>query len=373
MQPLYIANPDHTLGYTGNRICKPMSRINTNPSPNILKNRVQSFRSEELWEHVARINQGMNTAVNKYFKGLDSVFVLTPVTTRLLSAPKAIYAKKKSPLDALPFKIEWFGSGDEVFLSQSAQIYMELSVIPKEVDSAYCLSNSIRSEKSDPTHFAEFHMIEYEGKISQKQNKKVIVNLLREIVGELLKNNYENLSFFLKKEDLDQLEAIARKGFGTEVTFMDALDILYTKTKNPKYKEFTMKNFGAWEEVKLSAELDDMVIVSEFPYAESAFYQSSFIRNGNEVAETADFIWPGYRELAGGGHRAKSFKELETAIKRFNLPISDYKYYLESRKSGYVETSGFGMGWERVVQAVLKMPYIYSAALFPRVNSTPYL
>ncbi|MDO8656116.1 MAG: amino acid--tRNA ligase-related protein, partial [Nanoarchaeota archaeon] len=84
-----------------------------------------------------------------------------------------------------------------------------------------------------------------------------------------------------------------------------------------------------------------------------------------------DFIWPGYREIIGSGHRVRSTVELEEKAKIFNLPREDYEPYLQTRRlPGYKETSGFGLGWERLVQGLLEMPFIWSAAQFPRVDKT---
>ncbi len=146
---------------------------------------------------------------------------------------------------------------------------------------------------------------------------------------------------------------------------------MYRSTNEDKYKKFSTKNFGAWEEVKLTSELDDMAIISEFPLYEVAFYHAPLRKNNVEVAENADFIWPYYREVVGSGHRVRSLKELQEKAKAFGLPVEDYKYYIQSRKiPDYTETSGFGLGWERFVQGLLKMPYIYSASAFPRVHTT---
>ena len=146
---------------------------------------------------------------------------------------------------------------------------------------------------------------------------------------------------------------------------------LYQSTKDHRYQKFTTENFGSWEEVKLTSELNDMAILSEFPLYEVAFYHAPLKKKGVDIAENTDFIWPYYREVVGSGHRVRSFKELQDKAKTFSLPIEDYKYYLESRKfPHYEETSGFGIGWERFLQGLLKMPYIYSASAFPRVHTT---
>ncbi len=371
MNPLYTANPDHTLGYAGNRICRPLKRISDEIDVRAIE-RPLYLRKRKEWLHISRINRGINFAMHDYFRDLGSAPVLSPMTTRMLSSPKLLYGKSSSS-DARHFGLDWFGVKGGAFLQQSAQIYMELSVLPKGVDSVYCISNSFRGENADATHLVEFHMIDFEAKISQKQNKRIISGLLRSIINRLLSENAVDLQFFLFDEDIDYLRHVSKRGFGTEITFEQALDLLYSKTKNSRYKKFTMENFHTWEEVMLTTELDDMAVLTELPFADVAFYQAPLNRNRNEVSDSADFIWPGFCEIAGGGHRARSAAELLKAIKRYNLPMRDYKYYLETRKSpDYVETSGFGMGWERLLQAIIKMPYIYSALGFPRVHSTIY-
>jgi len=375
MNPLYIANSDHTLGYGGNKIYKPIKRISNSIQPNAFENRLSELKENELWFHVSRINHRINKATNDYFDDLGSLFSLLPLTTRMISSPGAVYGKEHIDYtsDTVPIKLKWFDLDKEVFLAESSQIYLELYLMINKVDSVYSIYNSFRKEKADPTHLTEFHHIEYEGKVSQAENKKIILGLLSHIVKDLLVNNKDDLTFFLEEEDLNDLKRIANRKLGVEITFEQALDILYKATKDKRYREFSTKYFGSWEEVKLTSELDNMAIISEFPLYEVAFYHAPMLKNGKEVAENADFIWPHYREVIGCGHRVRSLAELMKKAKIFNLPMEDYRYYLESRKSKtYRETSGFGIGWERLLQGLLKMPYIYSASAFPRIDSTIY-
>jgi len=114
-----------------------------------------------------------------------------------------------------------------------------------------------------------------------------------------------------------------------------------------------------------------MVLIREFPLLEVPFYHAVIDGKKPKVANNADIIWPGYREIIGSGHRVRSEKELEEKSEIFNLPKEDYKPYLQTRKSkNYKETSGFGLGWERLLQGLLEMPFIWSASQFPRVDGT---
>jgi len=107
------------------------------------------------------------------------------------------------------------------------------------------------------------------------------------------------------------------------------------------------------------------------PLLEVPFYHAMKDNTKPRVADNTDIIWPGYRETVGSGHRVRSLSELEEKAIIFNLPKEDYEPYLQSRRfSDYKETSGFGVGWERLVQGILEMPFIYSASLFPRIHNT---
>jgi len=114
-----------------------------------------------------------------------------------------------------------------------------------------------------------------------------------------------------------------------------------------------------------------MVIIKEFPLLEVPFYHARIDGKIPAVADNADFIWPRYREVVGSGHRVRSIKELTEKAKIFNLPKKDYEPYLASRKTeNYRETSGFGLGWERLLQGLLEMPTIWSLSHFPRIDKT---
>ncbi len=376
IRPLYITNPDNTISYKGNKICKPIKKISMKINPESLHHRLREFKITDKWEHIARINHTIAISTNNYFDKLGSIFTLLPLTTRMISSPGALYDKGgiDYTTDTMPIKLKWFNYEKDIFLSESSQIYLELHLINKNLKSVYSIYNSFRKERSDATHLSEFHHIEYEGKVSQKENIKIVSNLITSMIKSLLKRNMTDLEFFLYDEDISDLKNLVKRSrIGTEITFEQALDTLYRATKKPKYKEFTTKYFSSWEEIKLTQELDDMAIISGFPLYEIAFYHAPIIKAGREIGENTDFIWPYYREFVGSGHRVRTMDELQKKAKRFNLPKKDYKYYIESRRSkSYSETSGFGLGWERILQGLLKMPYIYSVATFPRVHNTIY-
>lgn len=368
----YIAESDGSITYLGNNIF-PSKKINLNESPSLdeLNDRVNSLNKDEMWSHVSRINHQINKSTNDYFNELGSHFTLLPLTTRMISSPGAVYGKEaiSYTTDTTPIKLKWFDLPREAFLAESSQIYLELSLMQKNVDSVYAIYNSFRKECADATHLSEFHHIEFEGKVNQLENETIVLNFTKRILDDLIRYNSDDLRFFLTNDQFLDLEKLSDNLISIpKITFKKALEILYDETKNEKYLDFTLKNFGSWEEIKLTNIFGNMVMIEQFPLLEVPFYHKQL---NSGVAKNSDFIWPGYREFVGSGERIGSIVELEEKAKIFDLPKEDYRPYLQSRElDGYVVSSGFGLGWERLLQGLLCMPYIWSASQFPRVDLT---
>ncbi|MEK6858291.1 MAG: amino acid--tRNA ligase-related protein [Nanoarchaeota archaeon] len=373
----YKTESNRTISYKGNNLFPPMKDItDLNHKKNIneeMEGRVRQLGKEKMWGHLARINHRINIVSNAYFDSIGALFTALPLTTRMISSPGAVYGKEalKYTSDTSPITLKWFDLKEQAFLSESSQIYLEIALIQEKVNHVYSIYNSFRKERADATHLSEFHHIEYEGKISQSENEKIALGLLGSIIKDLLSFNKEDLSYFLNEEMLHLLRKISLEIQSIpRISLKESLERLYQDTRDSKYKEFTLKNFGVWEEVRLTELMGGPVIVKEFPLLEVPFYHSQLTEKDALVANNADLIWGGYREILGSGERISSVSELENKSKLFNLPKEDYLPYLETRElPNYVRTSGFGLGWERFIQGILNMPFIWSAAQFPRIDS----
>lgn len=371
----YTANSDGTIFFKGNKIFQSFKDVLSRDVPiKDFEHRVIQFNKDEMWLHIAKINHRINISSNEYFDELGALFTALPMTTRMISSPGAVYGKEaiNYTTDTCPITLKWFDMKDHAFLSESSQIYLELAMIQKNVDKVYSIYNSFRKEKADATHLSEFHHIEFEGKVSQDENETIVLNLIGKIINDLLRKNKEDLNYFLSEEKIEELTCFANKILDVpKITFREALEKLYEETEDKKYLDFTLKNFGAWEEIKLTEIFNNMVIIREFPLLEVPFYHAVIDGKEPMVANNSDFIWPGYRETIGSGHRVRSEKELDEKAKIFNLPREDYAPYLQTRQlNNYKETSGFGLGWERMLQGLLEMPFIWSVCQFPRVDGT---
>lgn len=375
MKGPYTANSDKTISYKGNNLFRPILNIALQKFPTLeIENRVSDLKKNYIWEYIAKINHTINMSSNIFFDEHAALFTTLPLTTRMISSPGAVYGKEALDYtsDTCPITINWFNISNKAFLSESSQIYLELALMQKNIKGVYSIYNSFRKEEADATHLSEFHHIEYEGKISQEDNETMSLNLIGRIINDLISKNEKELAYFLNSKKLIELDTFAQKiGLIPKISFKEALEALYFETKEEKYLRFSLQNFGSWEEVKLTEIFDNMIMIKQFPLLEVPFYHAVVKNSNPKVADNADIIWPGYREILGSGKRIGELSELEEKAKIFNLPADDYKPYLQSREyTDYEGTSGFGLGWERLLQGLLQMPYIWDVCQFPRGHTT---
>lgn len=78
-----------------------------------------------------------------------------------------------------------------------------------------------------------------------------------------------------------------------------------------------------------------------------------------------DLLVPHVGELCGGSLRENRYAVLEKRLKELNLEQS-LDWYLDLRKFGGPPTGGFGMGLERLVSFLLKVPNLRDIVPFPR-------
>ena len=79
-----------------------------------------------------------------------------------------------------------------------------------------------------------------------------------------------------------------------------------------------------------------------------------------------DLLVPGVGELVGGSQREERYDRLLQRIQEMNFDIDDYWWYLELRKYGGVQHSGFGLGFERLIMYMTGVSNIRDVIPCPR-------
>ena len=119
----------------------------------------------------------------------------------------------------------------------------------------------------------------------------------------------------------------------------------------------------------VSKEFEVPFFVTGYPLTARSFYHMTEETN-DKVTKSADLIAPeGYGEIATGGQRIHDYSQLMERIARQELPTESFEWYLELRKYGMPEHSGFGIGAERTTRWICGLKHIRATSLFPRTIS----
>ncbi|MFN4084026.1 MAG: amino acid--tRNA ligase-related protein [Bacteroidia bacterium] len=126
-------------------------------------------------------------------------------------------------------------------------------------------------------------------------------------------------------------------------------------------------DFGGSDETVLTRLFDVPIMVYNWPHEVKAFYLKRDSNNKN-FARGVDTLAPeGYGEIVGGGERETDVNQLIEKIKEHNLPMEAFEWYLDLRRYGTVPHAGFGLGLERLVTWICKLPHVRESIPFPRM------
>jgi asparaginyl-tRNA synthetase len=126
-------------------------------------------------------------------------------------------------------------------------------------------------------------------------------------------------------------------------------------------------DLGAPDEVALTEGLDTPLFVYNYPKQAKAFYMKENPDDPRTVL-CDDLLAPeGYGEIIGGSQREDDLERLRERIAEQGLPEEAYGWYLDLRRYGTFEHSGFGLGIERTVAWITGRHHIREMIPFPRL------
>lgn len=316
----------------------------------LMEHRHLWLRSTRQWA-ILRIRSRIEKSLRDFLDSQGFVLIDAPILT-----PSA--AESTTTL----FKTDYFGT--PAYLSQSGQLYMEAACMA--FGKVYCFGPTFRSEKSKTRrHLTEFWMLEPEiAYISFEENLALQENMITFVVKEVLRNCREELSIIGR--DTKLLEKIEPPF--PKIHYREALEILKENGKELQWGD----DLGGDEETVLSQEFNKPVFVHHFPVGMKAFYMKPDPDDPKTVL-AADLLAPeGYGEIIGGSQRIDDYDLLLRNIKDNNLPEDSYKWFLDLRKYGSVPHGGFGIGLERTLAWIAKLPHVRETIPFPRLLEKIY-
>jgi asparaginyl-tRNA synthetase len=189
---------------------------------------------------------------------------------------------------------------------------------------------------------------------------KLAQDLIVYIINFVLENRNKELEIL--ERDIEPLKKITSPF--PRITYDDAFDIL---KKSKKSTTPYGHDFGGTDETIISDQYKKPVVITHFPASIKAFYMEPDPVDPQKVL-CVDIIAPeGYGEIVGGSQRIHDFKLLQEKIKEHDLSPEIFKWYLDLRKYGSVPHSGFGLGLERTVAWICKLPHIRESIPCPRM------
>ena len=106
------------------------------------------------------------------------------------------------------------------------------------------------------------------------------------------------------------------------------------------------------------------VFITDWPKDIKAYYMK-LNADGKTVA-AVDLVVPQAGELMGGSQREENLEKLLDRMKELHIDASEMQWYLDTRRYGGCEHSGFGMGFERLIMYLTGIENIRDVIPFPR-------
>ena len=130
---------------------------------------------------------------------------------------------------------------------------------------------------------------------------------------------------------------------------------------------FEMGNdFGNSDETVLTRIFDTPIMVYNWPAKIKSFYMKE-VDGDPDYVKGVDLLAPeGFGEVVGGSERETDINVLIRKIEEHKLDQSVFEWYLDLRRFGSVPHSGFGLGLERMVRWICKLPHVRETVPFQR-------
>lgn len=341
---------------------------------------------------VMRIRSVLSFAVHQYFMNNGFYNFHAPIVTgsdaegagEMFSV--STLDKKNPPLDEdgnIDFKKDFFAK--ETNLTVSGQLEAESYAMA--LGKVYTFGPTFRAENSNTTrHLAEFWMIEPEVAFNDLDaNMDLSEDFIKYILNYILEHCKDDLEFLenrlldeekskpmIERSELalrEKLKFVIDNNF-KRVSYTEAIEILKNSKPNKKKKfKYPINEWGVdlqseHERYLVEKHFKSPVILFDYPANIKAFYMR--LNDDGKTVRAMDVLFPGIGEIVGGSQREERLDVLKEKIKALGIDEKELWWYLDLRKFGTAVHSGFGLGFERMVQFATGMSNIRDVIPFPR-------
>lgn len=323
---------------------------------------------------VFRIRHALAYAIHKYYNDKGFFYLHTPIITASdAEGAGAMFKVTTLDLDQTPknevgeidFNQDFFGRPTN--LTVSGQLEGELGALA--LSSIYTFGPTFRAENSNtPRHVAEFWMIEPEMAFCDiHDNMDLAEDFLKYLIKYTLDHCLDDLEFLNRMVDkglLERLRLVLEHPFERR-SYSEAVEILMKADKKFEFPvEWGLDLQAEHERYLVEQHYKRPVILTDYPRDIKAFYMKQ--NDDGKTVRAMDVLFPMIGEIIGGSQREEELDKLQNRMKEMDIPEDELWWYLETRKFGTVEHSGFGLGFERLIMFITGMSNIRDVIPFPR-------
>lgn len=341
---------------------------------------------------VMRVRSKLSFAIHDYFQQKDFHYVNTPIITASdAEGAGEMFSVTDFDLNNIPktedgkadFKKDFFGK--HTSLTVSGQLEAETYALALGL--VYTFGPTFRAENSNTTrHLAEFWMVEPEmAFFDLEDNMDIAEEFIKYVINYIIEYCEDDLAFLenrLVQEESrkpqkdrslmtlrEKLEFVTSNPF-IRISYTEAIDILKNSKPNKKKKfKYPIEEWGVdlqseHERYLVEKHFQCPVIVYDYPSKIKAFYMRE--NEDGKTVRAMDILFPGIGEIAGGSQREERYDVLKEKMEEFDVDQKELSWYLDTRKFGTCVHSGFGLGFERLVQFATGMGNIRDVIPYPR-------
>jgi asparaginyl-tRNA synthetase len=343
-------------------------------TPEFLREIAHLRPRSNLFGCVFRVRSRLAFAIHQFFQERGFVYVHTPIITGSdcegageLFRVTTIDAKNppRLPNGELDDAKDFFGR--RTYLTVSGQL--EAEAFASALSKVYTFGPTFRAENSNTSrHANEFWMIEPEMAFCDLHGDMDLAEeLVKYLVRDIRENCPEDLGLFAKfvdQELLARLDFVIERPF-QRVSYTDAVDLLRKSGEKFEFPvEYGLNLQSEHERWLTEKHFKSPITVFNYPKEIKPFYMR--LNDDSKTVTAMDLLVPGIGEIVGGSQREERLDVLEKNLRRHNMNLADYKWYLDLRRYGTVPHAGFGLGFERMLMFVTGVANIRDVIPFAR-------
>jgi asparaginyl-tRNA synthetase len=196
----------------------------------------------------------------------------------------------------------------------------------------------------------------------------VAEDFLKYIFKAVLEECPEDMAFFEQRIEpaaISRLKTLIDTIF-VRIDYAEAIEILKSASVKFEYPaEWGLDLQTEHERYLTEKHFNAPVVVMNYPTEIKAFYMR--LSDDEKTVAALDVLAPGIGEIIGGSQREERLDVLERRMDELELDKEGYDWYLDLRRYGTVPHSGFGLGFERLVNYITGMTNIRDVIPYPRV------